>query len=86
MKLPDTSLYTIIQLVMGGAMGMAGVALLFGVFTINTIPDKAMIAVLAICIAGKYLMDGLTLMMSAMNTNVEQDELEITEIIKEMVH
>ena len=35
MRLPDTSLFTIIQLVMGSAMGIAGAALLFGLFAMS---------------------------------------------------
>ena len=79
-------MYTIIQLVMGAAMGAAGAALLFGVFAVNQIPDKAMIAVCLICIAGKYLVDGLIQMMSAMSTNVEQEDVEVSDKLQEMVN
>jgi hypothetical protein len=82
MRLPDTSLYTIVQLVMGGAMGIGGVALLFGVFVINTVPDKAMIALCLLAIAGKYLADGLIQLMSAMSMNVEPEP----ELTAEMIH
>lgn len=73
MKLPDTSMYTIIQLVMGAAMGIAGVALLAGIFWINYLPLQATIALCLLAIAGKYLADGLVQMMSAMSTNVEPE-------------
>lgn len=81
MNIPENTIYTVIQLVIGCAMGMAGMALLFGVFVINQIPDKAMIALCLICIAGKYLIDGLIQMMSAMSTNVEEEPELTTEMI-----
>ena len=81
MKLSDMSMYTIIQLVMGAAMGIAGIALVFGVFWITYIPTDAMIALCLLAIAGKYLADGLIQMMSAMSTNVEPEPELITEMI-----
>ena len=77
--------YTIIQLVMGFVMSIAGIALLAGVFWINYIPQQAMLALFGIALAGKYLMDGIIQAMSAMSTNVEED-IEVTDRIQEMIH
>lgn len=77
--------YTIIQLAMGFVMGIAGIALLAGVFWINYIPQQAMLALFGIALAGKYLMDGIIQAMSAMSTNVEED-IEVTDRIQEMIH
>ena len=73
MSIPENTIYTIIQLVIGCAMGFAGFALIFGVFALNQMPDKAMIALCLMAIAGKYLADGLIQAMSAMSTNVEPE-------------
>ena len=78
-------LFTIVQLVMGAAMGIGGIALLLGVFALNAVPVQAMLAVCLIAIAGKYIIDGLIQMMSAMSTNVK-DEIVVPENIKELVH
>ena len=81
MRLPEASMYTIIQLVMGLVMGGAGLALLAGIFWISYIPTDAMIALCLLAISGKYLADGLIQMMSAMSTNVEEEPEFTTEMI-----
>lgn len=77
--------YTLIQLAMGFVMGIAGIALLAGVFWINYIPQQATLALFGIALAGKYLMDGIIQAMSAMSTNVEED-IEVPDRIQEMIH
>jgi len=85
MKQFDTSMYTVIQLVMGAVMGGVGLALLAGIFWIKYIPTDAMIALSLMAIAGKYLADGMIQMMSAMSMNVE-DDIQIPENLKEMIN
>jgi protein-S-isoprenylcysteine O-methyltransferase Ste14 len=76
MKIPDLTLYTMIQLVFGAAMGIAGFALVFGVLSINQLPIPVLIAVCMLCIAALFLRDAMIQMLSAMSTNVEEDEQE----------
>lgn len=79
MKIPEQTVYTIIQLVIGAAMGIAGFALIFGVTVFTQIPETIWIIICMLCIAGIFLKDALIQMMSAMSTNVEPEPFEYPE-------
>jgi hydrogenase/urease accessory protein HupE len=74
-KIPDTTLYTIVQLVMGAEMGIVGFALIFGVTVFLQVPINVWVAVCMLCIAALFLRDALIQWMSAMSMNVEPEEL-----------
>ena len=75
MKPNEATFYTIIQLVMGTAMGIAAFALIFGVTVFTKVPVEVWVAVTMLCIAALFLRDALIQYMSAMSMNVEPDEI-----------